>query len=59
MNTAGARELIVLGCRQGTYLRVIANKANVVPPQEAQVKQAEASYKLAADQCIMQAPRRS
>jgi outer membrane protein TolC len=48
MSTANARELIVLAVG-GTYLRVIANKANVVS-QEAQVKQAEASYKLAADQ---------
>src|SRR6202453_75051 len=48
MSTASARELIVLAVG-GTYLRVIANKANVVS-QEAQVKQAEASYKLAADQ---------
>jgi outer membrane protein TolC len=45
MSTANARELIVLAVG-GTYLRVIANKANVVS-QEAQVKQAEASYKLA------------
>ena len=45
MSTASARELIVLAVG-GTYLRVIANKANVVS-QEAQVKQAEASYKLA------------
>jgi outer membrane protein TolC len=48
MGTANARELIVLAVG-GTYLRVIANKANVVS-QEAQVKQAAASYKLAADQ---------
>ncbi|MGA2599911.1 MAG: TolC family protein [Bryobacteraceae bacterium] len=48
MSTASARELIVLAVG-GTYLRVIANKANVVS-QEAQVKQAEASYKLAAAQ---------
>jgi len=48
MSTANARELIVLAVA-GTYLRVIANKANV-RSQEAQVKQAEASYKLAADQ---------
>jgi outer membrane protein TolC len=48
MSAANARELIVLAVG-GTYLRVIANKANVVS-QEAQVKQAEASYKLAADQ---------
>jgi outer membrane protein TolC len=48
MSTANARELIVLAVG-GTYLRVIANKANVVS-QEAQVKQAEASYKLADDQ---------
>jgi len=45
MSTSSARELIVLAVG-GTYLRVIANKANVVS-QEAQVKQAEASYKLA------------
>jgi outer membrane protein TolC len=48
MSAANARELIVLAVG-GTYLRVIANKANVVS-QEAQVKQAEASYKLADDQ---------
>jgi outer membrane protein TolC len=48
MSAANARELIVLAVG-GTYLRVIANQANVVS-QEAQVKQAEASYKLAADQ---------
>jgi outer membrane protein TolC len=48
MNTASARELIVLAVG-GTYLRVIANKANVVS-QEAQVRQSEASYKLADDQ---------
>jgi outer membrane protein TolC len=45
MSTASARELIVLAVG-GTYLRVIANKANVAS-QEAQVEQAEASYKLA------------
>ena len=48
MSAANARELIVLAVG-GTYLRVIANQANVLS-QEAQVKQAEASYKLAADQ---------
>jgi outer membrane protein TolC len=48
MSTASARELIVLAVG-GTYLRVIANKANVLS-QEAQVKQSEASYKLADDQ---------
>jgi outer membrane protein TolC len=48
MSAANARELIVLAVG-GTYLRVIANQANVVS-QEAQVKQAEASYKLASDQ---------
>jgi outer membrane protein TolC len=48
MSTATARELIVLAVG-GTYLRVIANKANVVS-QESQVKQSEASYKLAAAQ---------
>jgi outer membrane protein TolC len=48
MSSANARELIVLAVG-GTYLRVIANQANVAS-QEAQVKQAEASYKLADDQ---------
>jgi outer membrane protein TolC len=48
MSAANARELIVLAVG-GTYIRVIANQANVVS-QEAQVKQAEATYKLAADQ---------
>jgi outer membrane protein TolC len=48
MSEAGARELIVLAVG-GTYLRVIANRANLLS-QEAQVTQSEASYKLAADQ---------
>lgn len=48
MSAANARELIVLAVG-GTYLRVIANQANVVS-QEAQVKQAQASYKLADDE---------
>jgi len=48
MSAANARELIVLAVG-GTYLRVIANQANVVS-QEAQVQQAQASYKLADDQ---------
>jgi outer membrane protein TolC len=48
MSAANARELIVLAVG-GTYLRVIANQANVLS-QEAQVSQAEASYKLASDQ---------
>jgi outer membrane protein TolC len=48
MSAANARELIVLAVG-GSYIRVIANQANVLS-QEAQVKQAQASYKLAADQ---------
>jgi len=48
MSAADARELVVLAVG-GAYLRVIANKANVLS-QEAQVKQSEASYKLADDQ---------
>jgi len=48
MSAANARELIVLAVG-GAYIRVIANKANVLS-QEAQVKQAEASFKLADDQ---------
>lgn len=48
MSAANARELIVLAVG-GAYIRVIANKANVVS-QEAQVRQSEASYKLADDQ---------
>ncbi len=50
MTAANSRELVVLAVG-GEYLRVIANKANVVS-QEAQVKQSEASYKLANDQYL-------
>jgi outer membrane protein TolC len=50
MTAANARELVVLAVG-GEYLRVIANKANVLS-QEAQVKQSEASYKLANDQYL-------
>ena len=43
MSAQDARELIVLAV-SGTYLRVLASKANVLS-QEAQVKQAEATFK--------------
>jgi len=48
MNTEDARELIILAVG-GTYLQVLATKANVVS-QEAQVKQAEATFNQAEDQ---------
>src|SRR6202050_2776308 len=47
MSAQDARELIVLAVG-GTYLRVLASKANVLS-QEAQVKQAEATFKQAED----------
>src|ERR1035437_7697314 len=43
MSAQDARELIVLAV-SGTYLRVLASKANVLS-QEAQVKQAAATFK--------------
>jgi outer membrane protein TolC len=48
MNAQDARELIVLAV-SGTYLRVLASKANVLS-QEAQVKQAEAAFKQSSNE---------
>jgi outer membrane protein TolC len=48
MSARDARELVVLAVG-GTYLNVLAAKANVVS-EEAQVKQAEATFKLSDDQ---------
>ena len=50
MTAANSRELVVLAVG-GEYLRVIADKVTVLS-QEAQVKQSEASYKLANDQYL-------
>ncbi len=48
MSARDARELVVLAVA-GTYLNVLAAKANVVS-EEAQVKQAEATFRLSDDQ---------
>jgi len=48
MSAEDARQLIILAV-SGTYLRVLASKANVVS-QEAQVKQAEATYRQSVNQ---------
>jgi outer membrane protein TolC len=47
MSAQDARELITLAV-SGTYLQILANKANVAS-QEAQVKQAEATFKQSED----------
>ncbi len=48
MSAEDARELIILAV-SGTYLRALASKANVAS-QEAQVKQAEATYRQSVNQ---------
>jgi outer membrane protein TolC len=48
MSAQDTRELIVLAV-SGTYLRILASKANVLS-QEAQVKQAEATFKQSENQ---------
>jgi len=50
LSAADARELIILAVG-GTYLRILASKANVFS-QEAQVKQAEAAFKQAESQFL-------
>ncbi len=50
MTAANSRELVVLAVG-GEYLRVIADKVSVLS-EEAQVKQSDASYKLANDQYL-------
>jgi outer membrane protein TolC len=50
MSAADARELITLAV-SGTYLRILATKANVVS-QEAQVKQAQATFRQAENRYL-------